>query len=224
MVHEIPPGDILAGAFALMSGYSYFPKGTIHVAVVDPGVGTARPALAVTTRHYCFVGPDNGVLSLALAREQITDIRRIENAKLFHQPLSRTFHGRDIFAPVAAHISRGLSKSKLGPAVSTFEKISWPKTTVVDGIITGSIVYLDRFGNAITSIANADLAAVDLSQAKVQIGRHRAIPVRQTYQDVAVGRPVALAGSSGWLELAVNGGNAVQQLGLRCGQTVHVVR
>src|SRR6266567_2035307 len=120
LTHDLPPGDIRAGAFALAAAYRYFPKGTIHVAVIDPGVGTKRRAIAAQTADYFFVGPDNGVLSWALQRERIKAIRALENKTYFLQPLSQTFHGRDIFAPVAAHLTAGLAIRKLGRAVSAF--------------------------------------------------------------------------------------------------------
>src|SRR6185437_8130238 len=123
MTHDIRPGDIRAGAFALAAGCRFFPKATIHVAVVDPGVGSERRAIAVRTSDYFFVGPDNGVLSLALAGENIKAIHRITNERLFRHPISNTFHGRDIFAPVAGHLSKGLPVRRLGPAMKSFVRL-----------------------------------------------------------------------------------------------------
>ena len=152
ITHEIPPGDIRAGAFALMASCRYFPRGTVHVAVVDPGVGSQRQAIAVQTARRFFVGPDNGVLSWGLALEKIKTIRLLENRQYFLQPVSRTFHGRDIFAPVAAHLSRGLSASRLGRELKDFVRVPWPLTTKQRGEVQGEIVHIDRFGNAITDI------------------------------------------------------------------------
>src|SRR5208283_126339 len=127
ITHEIPAGDIRAGAFALAAGCRFFPKGTVHVAVVDPGVGSARHAIVVQTANYFFVGPDNGVLSFALAKEKIKTIRRLENKGIFLQPVSCTFHGRDIFAPVAARLCRGFPIHKLGPLQKDFVRLPWPE-------------------------------------------------------------------------------------------------
>ncbi len=127
LTQDIPPGDIRGGAFALLAGYRFFPKGTVHDAVVDPGVGKARKAIAVQTARYCFVGPDNGVLSLALANEKIQTIRSLENREYFLHPISRTFHGRDVFAPVAAHLSRGVPIQKLGRGLKDFVRLDWPR-------------------------------------------------------------------------------------------------
>jgi len=152
LTHDLLPGDIRAGSFALAAAYRYFPKGTIHVAVVDPGVGTDRKAIAVRTADYFFVGPDNGVLSFALRKERIKSIHALENKTHFLKPLSQTFHGRDIFAPVAAELSRGLAIRKLGPAVHDLVHLPWPEPRHRQGSIKGEVVYIDRFGNAITNI------------------------------------------------------------------------
>jgi hypothetical protein len=152
ITHEIPPGDIRAGAFALLASCRYFPKGTVHAAVVDPGVGSQRRAIAVRTTNGFFVGPDNGVLSWALAREKIKTVRFLENRRYFLEPVSRTFHGRDIFALVAAHLSRGLSATRLGPELKDFVRLPWPPTTRQRGAVQGEIVHIDHFGNAITNI------------------------------------------------------------------------
>ena len=154
ITHEIPPGDVRAGAFALAASYSYFPKGTVHLAVVDPGVGGPRRAIAVQTAKYCFVGPDNGVLSFALARERITSVQRLENADFCLRPISRTFHGRDVFAPVAAHLSRRVPIRRLGPSQPGILRLPWPTPRVGRNRIDGEVVYIDRFG----SISRADIS------------------------------------------------------------------
>src|ERR1017187_249251 len=124
LTHDLPPGDIRGGAFALAASHRFFPKGTVHVVVVDPGVGSARKAIAVQTSKAVFVGPDNGVLSWALAKEKIRAISALENEAYFLQPVSRTFHGRDVFAPVAAHLSRGVRIQKFGPALKDLDRKS----------------------------------------------------------------------------------------------------
>src|ERR1017187_10157320 len=133
LTHELPSGDIRGGAFALAASHRFFPKGAIHVIVVDPGVGSARKAIAVQTANGVFVGPDNGVLSWALAKERLRAIHALENEVYFLQPISRNFHGRDIFAPVAAHLSRGVPIQKLGPALKEFVRLGWPEPRVQRG-------------------------------------------------------------------------------------------
>jgi len=222
LTHEIPAGDIRAGAFALAAGCQFFPKGTVHVAVVDPGVGGARKAIAVRTANYFFVGPDNGVLSFALTREKIKSVRRLENADYFLQPVSRTFHGRDIFAPVAAHLSRGARVSKFGPPQKDFVRLPWPRPRARANRVEGEVVFIDRFGNAITNIANADLNTPN--RLKVFLGRKLLCPVKPFYQSVSAGRAVAVPGSGGFLEIAVNGGSATKRFGLKPGDRVKLFK
>jgi S-adenosyl-L-methionine hydrolase (adenosine-forming) len=216
--HEVPAGDIRSGAFVLAAGCCYFPKGTVHVAVVDPGVGSARSAIAVRTADYFFVGPDNGVLSLALAREKVLSIRRLTEERFFLRPVSRTFHGRDVFAPVAAHLSRGVSARKLGPAEEDFVRLPWRESRTRSGCVEGEIIYVDRFGNAITNITTASLPARE--KYGVFVGRKRVGPVREFYQSVPIGETVAVPGSAGFLEICVNGGSAAKKLKLRIGSGV----
>jgi S-adenosylmethionine hydrolase len=222
ITHEIPRGDVRAGAFALAATCRFFPKGTVHVAVVDPGVGSARKAIAVQTAHYSFVGPDNGVLSFALANEKIKTSRALENSTFFLRPISRTFHGRDIFAPVAAHLNQGLAIQKLGSPLKDFVRLDWPEPQVSHGRIEGQVVYIDRFGNAITNIANKLMTEVESSQCEVIAKGRRLCPVGDFYQAVPVGRAVAVPGSSGFLEVAVNRGNATRRLRLRIGSPLTV--
>jgi S-adenosylmethionine hydrolase len=163
LTHDLPPGDIRGGAFALAASHRFFPKGTVHVAVVDPDVGSNRKAIAVQTAKAVFVGPDNGVLSWALAKEKVTAIHALENEAYFVQPVSRTFHGRDVFAPVAAHLSRGVPIRKLGPALKGFVRLDWPEPQARRGGFEGEVVYIDRFGNAITNLESRLLRTVSLT-------------------------------------------------------------
>lgn len=220
IAHEIPPGDIRAGAFALAASCGYFPKGTIHMAVVDPGVGSSRKAIAVQTADYLFVGPDNGVLSFALAKQKIKSVRRLENEKYFLRPVSRTFHGRDIFAPVAAHLARGVSIHKLGSEQKKVVRLRWPEPRETLEGIEGEIVYVDRFGNAITNIESAWLRSDE--NIEVLAGRKRLCAMRPFYQSAPSGEAVAVPGSSGFLEIAVNGDSAAEKLRLKTGVRVNV--
>lgn len=220
ITHEIPPGDIRAGAFALAASHRFFPKGTVHVAVVDPGVGSERRALAVQTANCFFVGPDNGVLSLALAREKIKSIRHLSNDAFFLKPVSRTFHGRDIFAPVAAHLSRGVAIKKLGPRLEDFVKLDWPRLRFRDGKIEGEIVRVDRFGNLITNIDAENLRVFGDKPCEVFAKRKRLCPIAPFYGAVRVGRPLAVLGSTGFLEIAINGASAADKFRLRVGDAI----
>ena len=218
ITHEIPAGDIRAGAFALAASCRFFPKGTVHVAVVDPGVGGARKSIAVQTANYLFVGPDNGLLSPALAQEQIKSVRRLENANYFLHSVSNTFHGRDIFAPVAAHLCRGTAVHKLGPAQNDYVRLPWPRPRVAQNRIEGEVVFIDRFGNAITNIENT--SSNPRGRLAIFLGRKMLCRVKAFYQSVPAGRMVAIPGSSGFLEIAVNGGSAAKRLGLKIGDQV----
>lgn len=222
VTHDIPPGDIRAGAFALAASCRYFPRGTTHVAVVDPGVGSARRAIAVQTPDYFFVGPDNGLLSWALATEKVKTVRALENERYFLQPVSGTFHGRDIFAPVAAHLSRGVAIQKLGPSLHDYVRLDWPVPKLARDHVRGEIVYFDRFGNAITNIRAETLHSLPKNPLYVSLTRKRLCPIAAFYQSVPPGTSVAVLGSSGFLEIAVNGGSAALRLGLRLGDAVRV--
>ena len=162
ITHQVSPQNIRAGAFALAAACTWFPHGTIHVAIVDPGVGSQRRAIAVKTRRYLFVGPDNGVLSWALRQESLEEVRTIENSKLFLAEVSRTFHGRDIFAPVAAHLSRGLRFQDIGRQRDRFVRLPWPESTETNGQISGEIVYIDSFGNGITNVPNTAIRVISV--------------------------------------------------------------
>jgi S-adenosyl-L-methionine hydrolase (adenosine-forming) len=222
LTHEIPAGDIRAGAFALLASCRFFPKGTVHVAVVDPGVGSARRAIAVQTANHFFVGPDNGLFSWVLAKERLRAIRALENEAYWRLPLSRTFHGRDIFAPVAAHLSRGVAIQKLGPALRDFVRLDWPEPVATRDGVRGEVLYLDRFGNAITNLSG-DRGSLPGKPPRYVFRRgKRLCPLAEFYQSVPCGRPVAVLGSSGFLEIAINAASAAERLGLRVGDAVEL--
>jgi len=219
ITHDVPPGDIRAAAFALAASCRFFPRGTVHVVVVDPGVGSNRAAIAVGTANGIFVGPDNGVLSLALAGETIRAIRQLTNERFFLKPVSRTFHGRDVFAPVAAHLVRGASFAALGPAQNDFVRLPMCEPRRSDRAIRGEVLYVDRFGNAITNIPNA---WVGEGRWDTVVRGRRVAAVERFYQAVPAGRAVTVPGSSGFLELAVNGGNAATRFRLKPGDAIEV--
>jgi S-adenosylmethionine hydrolase len=218
ITHDVPSGDIRTGAFALAAACAYFPKGTIHVAIVDPGVGGSRAALAVKTKRFHFVGPDNGILSMALAAEKGVAAHRIENAAFMLQRPSRTFHGRDIFSPVAAHLACGVPITRLGPKVKDYVRLAIPTPEMDAGQRRGEVLHVDRFGNAITNIPAEAINALG-GELQVTVAR-RTMPVRDHYEAVPNGSPVAVIGSCGFLEIAVNSGNAARRLGLKRGTRV----
>lgn len=220
--HGVPPGDVRAGAFSLMAGYRFFPAQTIHTTVVDPGVGSNRPAIAVATKDYFFVAPDNGVLSWALRGEEIRSVHRLENTDYFLADISRTFHGRDIFAPIAAAIADGVPISHFGSECQSIEQLDWPDFEIEGDNLHGEVVYIDRFGNAITNLPNA---RIDTSlNLRAHAPFAPACPVVDCYSAVKQGAGAAVPGSSGFLELAVNGGSASEQIGLITGSKVTVQR
>jgi S-adenosylmethionine hydrolase len=190
------------------------------VGVVDPGVGGPRHAIAVQTADYFFVGPDNGVLSWALAHERIKTVRRIEEPKYFLRTISRTFHGRDIFAPVAAHMSRGLPIQRLGSEVKDWVQLSWPRPIQFRGMVRGEIVYIDRFGNGLTNIEYVTDFNGRAITCEVTGRRKMRCTLAEFYGTVPTNRPVAVFGSSGFLEIAVNGGSAARKYGVKTGDAV----
>ena len=220
LTHCLTQGDVRGGAFALGASWRFFPKGTVHVVVVDPGVGSRRKAIAVQTASAMFVAPDNGVLSWALAKEKVAAIHALENKAYFLQPVSRTFHGRDVFAPVAAHISRGVPIKKLGPVLKEIVRLDWPEARAQRGAVTGEVVYIDHFGNAITNLGSGLLSGIEQAVCEVYAKQRRLCPLKACYQAATPRSPVAVVGSSGFLEIAVNGGSAEKVLGIRIGTRV----
>lgn len=221
LTHEVPPGDIFTGALVLKEAVGYFPPGTVHLAVVDPGVGTSRRPLAARGRDFLLVGPDNGLLSLALGACERPEVREIRSRHSALGPASCTFHGRDLFAPVAAELVSGLHLSELGPEVQDWMKIPWEPPQRIGKNIIGHVVHIDRFGNGITNISGSDLGfQPPCPAALVEVGEGFLIRgIGRTYADAPPGQPIALVGSSGLLEIALNGGSAKEGLGLERDRT-----
>jgi S-adenosylmethionine hydrolase len=231
LTHQIPPQNLWAARFALMSAYAYFPVGTVHVAVVDPGVGSRRRAIALAfgadpqQPAGFLVGPDNGLFCGVLSQVSVLQAVELANSNYWRtsQP-SATFHGRDIFAPVGAHLASGVPLLDLGPTLSADNLVRLPIPAPTDQfvaherVITGCIQAIDHFGNLVTSIP---ASAVQGQSWMVQFD-NQVLAGQRTYSDSTVGDLVALVGSHGWVEIAVNGGNAQQKLGLDWGHTVQV--
>jgi S-adenosylmethionine hydrolase len=229
LTHQVPPQDIATGAFLLDVSVDYFPEGAIHVAVVDPGVGTARKPVALRTAKAFFVGPDNGIFTLVLQRQQLLQAICLDNPRYHLPTVSSTFHGRDIFAPVAAHIACGVSVEELGTPIHRLQRLPLPRIRVDWQGIRATVVHIDRFGNAITNLTRDNYEAWrtrwDVKEPAVQVAASDIfLPIATTYGEVARGKPLALFGSSGRLEIAVNGGSAALELALRRGDTIKVLR
>jgi S-adenosylmethionine hydrolase len=221
VTHDVERHDITEGALAVEAAAPFFPSGTVHLAVVDPGVGTARRGLAVAAAGHLLVGPDNGLFTPFLAD---AGWRAFEIAEPDYRlpRVSRTFHGRDLFAPAAAHLALGLDPGRLGPAVQDPVLLAWPEVRAVAGAVAGAVVHTDRFGNLITSIHARSLEPLD-GTVLIRVGGHQ-VPLAGTYADLQVGRPGALVGSAGRLEIAVREGSAAALLRARRGTPVVVSR
>lgn len=218
--HEIPPQDVFAAALFLAAAVPFFPKGTVHCVVVDPGVGTARLPIALEAGDQFFVAPDNGVVSLHVRRHPVGDVRMISIRHHLMDTISATFHGRDIFAPAAAALARGTSLEELGEHIGTLTMLEVPVVKKDGHCLTGVVMHVDRFGNAIANIRREDFEGG--APCGIRAGRARLDHLSETYGDVEAGKPLALFGSSGYLEIAVNRGNAHAQLGIGRGHHVEV--
>jgi len=222
ITHKIEPQDMRQAAIALSTAAPYFPAGTIHVAVVDPGVGTDRAILAVSAGEQVYLAPDNGLLELIFSRHPDHEVRRVENRELFLPHISRTFHGRDILAPVAAHLASGTPLEAVGPAVSDYQRGAFPQPEVRKGLVLGQIVYRDHFGNLITNISDRHLEPFDLSTLQVRAGYTRIDRLSDSYSDAAKGELLCLIGSGGFLEIALREGSAADKLRFPLGTVVEI--
>lgn len=221
LTHQIPPQNVTAARFNLMNAYPYFPEGTVHVAVVDPGVGSHRRGIALQLDTGFLVGPDNGLFSGVLTQAEVVAAVELTNSQYWRTPTpSTTFHGRDIFAAVGTHLASGVPLGELGNAIApnTLVQLPIPERTLTDTSITGCIQYIDYFGNLVTNIPAADVQRKTWS---VAVG-DRIIPASQTYSDRALGELVALVGSHGWVEIAVNAGSAKSLLQLNVSDPVKI--
>jgi S-adenosyl-L-methionine hydrolase (adenosine-forming) len=224
VTHDIVPQGIVQAAFVLRQIWSWFPAGTVHVVVVDPGVGTGRRILVGRYTDRIVVAPDNGILTLVHRDGQFQELRVVENRQYFAGPLSTTCHGRDVLAPAAAHITNGVRLNEFGPLIDRLELLSLPSPRR-DGLgLVGEVLYVDHFGNLITNISVADVNAVAgrCGRLTVRLGERVIGPIHATYGDVAVGEPVAMISSTVMLEIAVNRGNAAEAFDARVGTPVAV--
>lgn len=227
--HRIPPQDVMAAAYMLRASFVYFPEGSVHTAIIDPGVGTARAIVAARFQGHTFLAPDNGLLPLMWNDAAPDEVVQVDNKDLFRQPVSQTFHGRDIFAPVAAHLAKGTELKDVGHAIapSRLQRMDYNNPHFDPAVgITGHIVGIDRFGNLITNIGLSllDRLAFDTAAGTVEtrIGEHRILGLAKRYAEGASGQPVVLIGSRGCLEIAVNCGSAAETLRASRGDGVCV--
>jgi S-adenosylmethionine hydrolase len=222
ITHNVTAYDLLDGALAIGSAYSYFPPKTIHVVVVDPGVGTERRPLLVSAQNQYFIAPDNGVLSVIYEREDNVVVRHANVEHYYLSPLSKTFHGRDVFAPVAAWLTKGWQTPSMGDEITDFKKFAMPKPKAADGALKGVILRVDAFGNLITNFRaeNIPASAQQNGNFQLQAGTHVVKRLVDTYASGAAGEAIAYIGSSGYIEIGVNRGSAARTLALGRGAAV----
>jgi hypothetical protein len=212
--HDIRSYDLLEAAFLIESAYRYFPQGTVHVVVVDPGVGSARRPLAAVAHGHTFVAPDNGVLSAVLENE----VYHIKNDSLFLPAVSRTFHGRDVFAPVAAHLARGMPIESVGPRILDFVQTPLPQPRSQGDRLVATVLAIDKFGNIITNLRRADLNP----DFRIRVAGRSITRLCATFSDGPPGQFFAVEGSTGYIELALNQGSAADRLNVQRGTEIEV--
>jgi S-adenosylmethionine hydrolase len=221
--HEVRPHDIREGALILANVYSCFPKGTIHLAVVDPGVGSSRKPILLITKDYFFLGPDNGLLGLAAEKDGVEKAIVVSNRGFFRPSISSTFHGRDIFAPVAGHLSAGIPPELLGRRVRSWVKLDLGEPKIVKKDLVGEISHIDVFGNIVTNISQQDLNRFAKKRAVViSIGRREIRGLRKGYWEAKKGELLALIGSGDFLEISVREGDAQKVLKSRRSDRVRI--
>lgn len=225
--HQVNSYDIFDGAYSLLQSYRYFPPGTVHLVVVDPGVGSGRRPIIVQTKNYKFVAPDNGVLSFVYELEESVEVRHATASHYFLDSVSNTFHGRDIFAPLAAWVSRGLETDKFGGVITDYARFASPRPTwASDALLKGIAIKVDKFGNVITNIAPTDVPQLfgeNPAPFRIRINGHE---ITRLCQSFAAGEPselIAITGSSGFLEICMNRGSAAGVLNVNRGAEVEVV-
>jgi S-adenosylmethionine hydrolase len=228
LTHDVPPHDVVAGAFSLAAARAAFPGGTTFLAVVDPGVGSARRALAMEAGGQRFVGPDNGIFTIVLAEQPSARVHEITNAGLFRSQVSATFHARDVFGPVAGRLAGGMDLAEVGPPLSDPVRLDFERSRQKGpGEWEANVLHVDRFGNLITTFTQEELegilAAVSGDPTElVVVVEGTVLPLVRTYSDVCEGEGCAVLGSSGRLEVSVNRGSAARQLGAARGAPVRV--
>ena len=221
--HEIAPYAITEAAYTLSQAWACFPQGTVHLVVVDPGVGSARRPIAVEAAGHRFVGPDNGVLTMLYEAVSGHEVREITAERFFRQPVSHTFHGRDIFAPVAAHLANGLATADLGQPIVDYVRLPFAKPAgIAEKIWNGTILKIDRFGNLITNFDSDGFAHIAEQPFELRIGWSVVSHVASNYAAMPPGELFVIAGSSGLLEISANQSSAAQMLHARAGDSIEL--
>lgn len=227
LCHDIRAYDVMEAAYIISQAYRFFPPWTIHLVVVDPGVGTARRPILVSADKWLFVAPDNGVLSMIYAQQENASVRHITANHYFLEPASKTFHGRDIFAPVAGWLSRRVEYEKFGDIITDYVRFAPPQPKRLnEKLLKGMVVRVDRFGTLMTNLTPADvpeLFQANPSSFKIVVGKAEITQLKQAYADGAQGEVFAILGSSGYIEIAANRASAAQALGAGKGAEVGVV-
>ena len=223
LTHAVPPQDVHQGAMTLADVTPLFPAGTLHIAVVDPGVGTKRGIVYAEIGTQRYIAPDNGLLSLLAQRSAPLMIRTLSEPRFWRESVSATFHGRDIMAPAAAHLSLGLDPVQLGPSQTELIQLQWPEARAVPGKIEGCVAAIDSFGNLITNISAEQLdGAPTGEQVRIVCGEHETFGIFRAYADQPEMTLIALIGSSGKLELAIVGDSAAIMLGEKVGAPIQI--
>ncbi|HEY0323020.1 MAG TPA: SAM-dependent chlorinase/fluorinase [Pyrinomonadaceae bacterium] len=227
ITHEIPPHDIYAGAFTLLAAYTSFPAKTIHVGVVDPGVGSERRPILIVSRNYFFVGPDNGLFGYVYEREREVRVFHLTNDKYFLPNASATFHGRDLFAPVAGAVSSGVEPSELGREITDYVRLEPLAVRLIEaGRLEASVIHVDRFGNCITNITRANLTEELLTKgARLSIRGREITSFRKFFAEEGAGKSELFAvwGSAGFLEIAAFQTSAARLLGIERGERILIL-
>lgn len=225
--HAVQAFDVLDGAIAISQAYSYFPTGTVHVVVVDPGVGTTRRPIIASSDGYHFVAPDNGVLSMVYAREERIHVRNVTSDHYFRQPVSQTFHGRDVFAPVAAYLAKQVDSHKFGDEIEDYVRFAAPRPKPAgENRIRAVVLKVDRFGNLITNVTPQDVPALFSEKPgafKISVGNKEITEIRTAYAEGVPGQVFGILGSMGYLEIAANRTPATQITGANKGSEVSIV-
>ncbi|HEY3769181.1 MAG TPA: SAM-dependent chlorinase/fluorinase [Candidatus Angelobacter sp.] len=226
ITNSVQSFDVLDGALAISQAYNYFPKDTVHLVVVDPGVGGPRRPIIASIGQYSFVAPDNGVLSLVYEREERITVRHVTSEYYFHHPISNTFHGRDVFAPIAAYLSKGVDSSKFGEEITDYVRFVAPRPKATEtNVWKGLVLKTDKFGNLITNIAPKDIPQIfdgTASAFKITVGKAEITKLRTNYAEGAAGELFAILGSTGFLELSTNKGAASRLAGADKGSEVTI--
>jgi len=226
--HEIKKFDIRMGAFLLARAARFFPKGTVHVAVIDPGVGSGRRPIIAETERGFYVGPDNGVLMLSAQMDGIKRVYVVKEQKYMLERISRTFHGRDIFSPVAAYLASGVPPSKFGPEIFDPVIPNFAKPKVSGNLIEGEVIHIDDFGNIVTNITHSNIESIGIREGEmlgVRFGdKDLKIKLCSAYSEVQINTPLTIIGSADFLEVSINQGDASKLFGVKVGEKIFIYK